>query len=1231
MINPFKRKARTSGDAAFVYRQNGEALHLQLIHHGKPTPTAEWMQRRPDAAGALGELFARSEEPAEVGQDPAVLVLHDDVVLSPRCVAELDAATALALALPPPTPLALDLKPVGRIDEDDFRIEARWVKPGGQPSRVTVAGALLSFEGSERRIPEPLWSILGVSRALSTPVDKAERFRQLALLRRYWPGDGPASVSAEPYLRDMRVHYASSISLTLRTLTPDRTDFDPVLFGQGVAEDAQAEGRSLDEAFDNVLTPSAQKLFADDRFRREPDARPVYVLRDGEYIFIDPSLRPALGAVRRLQDRPEKERREFVLNPRKVLKEVLGEEVAEKIALDELFVETEQFSSRVAGVDVWRTPVLPWIAPISKNSWLPERFGLRVGDDYFEIPAENVAAVIEKVAQAAEAGQSSASVEGLLKPVAPDAPPAPDKLPVNDQLIQSLESLRPFADASADAAGRGSSDVPPEPPEGWDAAVRGKLFLVVRENFEEVEFAPFQADEATPPPSPLRIPERLSSTLKAHQVDGLGWLVRSVETLHPGALLADDMGLGKTLQAIAFMAWLQEEAEAGRRPKEPFLIVAPTGLLGTWRNEIQKHLSGKQLGLLVPAFGSDLKLLKEQDSFGLRDIETGRAALKAESWRDAGVVLTTYETLRDYHFSFARTRFGLIVYDEIQKLKNPVSQMTRAAKTLNGAFTLGMTGTPVENRLQDLWSIMDVIAPGLLGASRDFERRHPANDPAALARLKAQLTEAPENQAPYMLRRLKSDALKDMPEKRVHLFEGEMPPAQASAYRDLVVRAAAASANGSVGKGGMLTTLAGLRGVSLHPLDPRQAPADLEAYAEQSARLSRTLAILKEIAAKNEKALIFVEDLAMQDRLAGMIQARFKLARLPMRINGSVPGPKRQEMVNAFQAAPGVFDVMILSPKAGGVGLTLTEANHVIHLSRWWNPAVEDQATDRVFRIGQRRDVHVHLPMAVHPDPAIRDSSFDLRLNALIDRKRQLTRDLFLPPDASEGELADLFRQVSLGEPTQGVEVEAASPPEAVVQTTVDKPDAPAEAITAPDPSAPQTAARQTLRLPTALVSTGIQQWRVDAGGLRPTQEILALFAGKDLVDVSIRDPYALARRANREAQVRFVQDLRNVARSLEAVTIEYAEEVEGDGSDAQNRREIGDQLSRHVSPTPKIALTRRRKRSRDDDFHDRFVDISVRHAGGAVRIHALTLGRGLEALYDERKQCTVTYAPPGC
>ena len=1223
MRNFFRKKA-TVDTPRFEHVIDGERLCLSLKSNGRAISVSEWGTLRADAASAIAALMALAETS---GDESSVQIEDQSLTLSAAALAQLNAAVATALTLPSPTPLALDLKPQGRIDQDSFRLDVRWVRPGGQPCRVEVNGALINFEGQVRRIPEPLWSILQVAKALETPCDKTERFRLLSILRQHWPEDHTSNISSDAYIRDMRVHYASTLSLTLRTLTPDRTDFDPVLFGQGATEEAVDEGRTLDETLDNVLTPSAQKLFAEDRFRREAEVRAVYLLRDGEYIFIDPALRPALNAVRRLQDRPEAERRAFVLNPRKVLKEALGEKLADEIALDELFIETEQFSSRVAGVDVWRTPVLPWIVPSSKNKWLPERFGLRVGDDYYELPAENVSAILEQVSNAASKGLPTASVEGLLKPATAEASASPTTLPVNEQVLEALESLRPFAFANDEIPDCEAPGRETDQPEGWDAALQDKLFLVVRENFEEVEFAPFHADRATPPPSPLRIPDRLASTLKPHQVDGVSWLVRSVETLHPGGLLADDMGLGKTLQAITFMAWLQEEAEAGRRPREPFLIVAPTGLLGTWKSEISKHLSGQKLGLLLPAFGSDLKLLREEDSLGQRDIESGRAALKAENWRDAGVVLTTYETLRDYHFSFARTRFGLIVYDEIQKLKNPVSQMTRAAKTLNASFTLGMTGTPVENRLQDLWSIMDVIAPGFLGASRDFEKRHPANDSEALARLKTQLTEAPEGHAPYMLRRLKADALTGMPQKLVHPFAADMPPVQAQAYMDLVVRAAATNASGTVGKGSMLTTLAGLRGVSLHPLDPRQAPTDLEVYALDSARLSRTLDILKDIYSKGEKALIFVEDLTMQERLAGLIQARFALPRLPMKINGGVPGPKRQEMVEAFQSRPGIFDVMILSPKAGGVGLTLTEANHVIHLSRWWNPAVEDQATDRVFRIGQTRDVHVHLPMAVHPDPAIRESSFDLRLNDLIDRKRQLTRDLFLPPEGSESELADLLRDVSLGERIEkstsiAPDVAAEPPSPAVLETSPLETARPDVATIAPS--------RETLRLPKALANTGIRQWRVAAHSERPTKEIIALFAGKDLVEVTIRDPYALGGRSTRNAQVRFLTELKAAARSVETITIEYAEEVIGDVTDSEARREINDQLSRQLKPLPSLSLRRRRKRTHDDDFHDRFVDISVRHAGGAIRVHELSLGRGIEALYDDRKQCTVTYAPPG-
>jgi len=1202
----FGRKAGAPPEAKFLVAQDQQDLILTLRLGDVATPVSSWANLRADAQAAIQRLQAAAEDGAGCSAE------DNAFRLSAPLVADLDTVTAAALSLPAPTNLGLDLKSLGRMDQDDFRLQVRWVRPGGQPIRAELKGALLNTPEGLRRVPEPLWSLHQAALKLVEPLAKSERFQALAALRDHWPEDALAPVDSDAFLRDLRVHYAASMSLRLRALTPEATEFDPVLFGGRSVTEAEAEGRSLDEDLDNVLTPAAQKLFAEQRFRRESEARPVYLLREGEYVFVDPKLRPALNVVRQLQDRPEAERRAFVLNPRRVLRDHLGESLAESIDLDSLFVETDQFSERVAGVDIWRTPVLPWLTALGKNQWLPERFGLRVGEDYFTIAPKDVRTVTDQVEAALVAGSPSAAIGEFLAPAAEGGAPPPAELPVSEQMVEAVRSLAPFALDSTDTAHEFSEDGAV-----WDGQGQGKLFLIVRENFEEVEYAPLSPeqdpdDEVPEASTPVAIPSRLRATLKPHQRQGLDWLAQNVHAKRPGALLADDMGLGKTLQAIAFMAWLQDEAQAGRRPRAPFLIVAPTGLLGTWRDEILKHLDRPCLGSLVPAFGSDLKTLRDEDSFGGRDIETGRAALKAENWREAGVVLTTYETLRDYHFSFARTRFGLIVYDEIQKLKNPTSQMTRAAKALNASFCLGMTGTPVENRLQDLWSIMDVLTPGLLGASRDFERRHPTDDGAALAGLKRQLTEGGPGKPAYMLRRLKSEALEGMPTKHIHTASVEMPPVQAAAYRDLVLRAAAAASGGNMGKGSMLSTLAALRGVSLHPLDPRQAPADLDLYARDSARLGHTLGILDKVAAQREKALIFVEDLAMQERLAGLIQARFGLPTPPMRINGSVPGPKRQAMVTSFQQNRDRFDVMILSPKAGGVGLTLTSANHVIHLSRWWNPAVEDQATDRVFRIGQGKDVHVHLPLAVHPDPAIREASFDLRLNALIERKRQLTRDLFLPPDPSDSELSDLFREVSLAaDLDQGLavtEVEARAEP--IIDHIVER--------------------RPILSLPKAIRDTGVRHWRREAGMSRPTDEIVALFAGKDIVQATIRDPYALARANARRAQVRFLAELSKAARSLGAITIEYAPEAEGDLDEPSARRDFGAVYAQaFVENAPRLMLNRRPKRSRDDDFHDRFIDLDIRHAGGEVRRHGITIGRGAEAFFDVSKECTVTYVPP--
>jgi hypothetical protein len=286
---------------------------------------------------------------------------------------------------------------------------------------------------------------------------------------------------------------------------------------------------------------------------------------------------------------------------------------------------------------------------------------------------------------------------------------------------------------------------------------------------------------------------------------------------------------------------------------------------------------------------------------------------------------------------------------------------------------------------------MDIIHPGHLADLKSFSSKYRPDDETALEQLHAALLDGtPESPAP-MLRRMKADELEGLPEKKVHIRRRPMPEVQARVYADIVTRAKQPES------GPMLETLHLLRGVSLHPIwPPATEIKDQQAFIGQSARLSETFAILDEIAARREKALIFLESLDLQEHLALIIKTRYSLKRRPMQINGEIGGERRQKLVDEFQAERSTFDVMILSPRAGGVGLTLTTANHVIHLSRWWNPAVEDQCTDRVYRIGQNQTVHVYYPMAVHP--LFGDSSFDQLLNALLTRKRKLSERMFLPP-----------------------------------------------------------------------------------------------------------------------------------------------------------------------------------------------------------------------------------------
>lgn len=333
------------------------------------------------------------------------------------------------------------------------------------------------------------------------------------------------------------------------------------------------------------------------------------------------------------------------------------------------------------------------------------------------------------------------------------------------------------------------------------------------------------------------------------------------------------------------------------------------------------------------------------------------------------------------------------------------------AKSLQVDFSIALTGTPVENRLSDLWSIVDAIAPGQLGSLREFHGQYEAQNPeenrVAIGELRQLLTENPE--PVRLLRRMKADHLDGMPEKREHLIEEVMPPEQAATYSAIV----SAVKNGAVDPMMILQLLQDMRRVSLIPdkLGPEGVTDEVVA---KSARLKTLVKILDDVHRKGHKALVFIEFLAVQDGLLPYLQKRYQMPWLPLKISGKVDGHKRKEYVDKFQERPqDQFDVMLPSPKAGGVGLTLTAANHVIHLSRWWNPAVEDQCTDRAYRIGQDRTVDVYYPLAIHP--SFPESSFDVNLHQLLQRKRALSRELLAPAAASKDDLKDLFNATIKG------------------------------------------------------------------------------------------------------------------------------------------------------------------------------------------------------------------------
>lgn len=457
-------------------------------------------------------------------------------------------------------------------------------------------------------------------------------------------------------------------------------------------------------------------------------------------------------------------------------------------------------------------------------------------------------------------------------------------------------------------------------------------------------------------------------------------------------------------------------AEEGRTG--PVLVVAPTSLLENWELEVDKHLRAPALGNVIRLYGSALGGKKKPGPQGV-ETESGNAILDLSDLHEAIAegrghrywVLTTYTTLTNYQHSLAKIPFSTAVFDEIQNVKNPTTLSAKAAMAVNADFRIGLTGTPIENSTVDLWAIMEQITPGRFGSLSDFRAQFGEPAEGNMRELYSLVFEPQDGLPPVALRRLKEEVAKDLPAKGRRIHPRLMPEVQAATYEEARCKLSSGT------RGAALKMLHHIRSVSVHP--NAESAAEDAAYVAMSARLQAAVDILRGVRDRGERALVFIEHIKMQHRFIELVKREFRLPRVDL-INGSTPIPRRQEIVTRFQRhlkRDEGFEVLVLGPKAAGTGLTLTAATHVIHLSRWWNPAVEEQCNDRIHRIGQTRPVTVHVPMAIHP--GYQHNSFDCLLHSLMTRKRRLASSALWPMGDTDEDASRLQQMLADGASSQ--------------------------------------------------------------------------------------------------------------------------------------------------------------------------------------------------------------------
>jgi SNF2 family DNA or RNA helicase len=482
--------------------------------------------------------------------------------------------------------------------------------------------------------------------------------------------------------------------------------------------------------------------------------------------------------------------------------------------------------------------------------------------------------------------------------------------------------------------------------------------------------------------TPVKTPRTFHGNLRPYQAKGVSWLAYLTK-FGFGACLADDMGLGKTIQLIALLLHERE----GKREKKPAptLLISPMSVVGNWQREVER-------------FAPSLRVMVHHGA----DRITGKNFVRDAKKHD--LVISTYALAHRDEETLSTVQWRHVVLDEAQNIKNPAAKQTQAIKKIKAEYRIALTGTPVENRLSELWSIMDFLNPRYLKSAEHFRTNFAL--PIEKYRNKERAEILRRIIQPFVLRRVKTDpsVIRDLPEKMEMKVYYNLTREQASLYEAVVAEMLdkIAVSKGIERKGLVLATLMKLKQICNHPALFLQDGSPL---LGRSGKLTRLEEMLEEVLAEGDKALIFTQFAGMGVMVRHYLQE--KLGCETLFLHGGTPKKQRDAMIQRFQNDHYGPPLFVLSLKAGGFGLNLTAANHVFHFDRWWNPAVENQATDRVFRIGQKKNVQVHKFVCI--------GTLEERIDQMLEQKKELAESIISTGEVwltelSTDQLKEVFR-----------------------------------------------------------------------------------------------------------------------------------------------------------------------------------------------------------------------------